>query len=72
MGFIGHPPDPESNFSFILVHSLDANKKSFGAKNLRSPDFFMRQKRLDDFLTAAKLILWVDVRGEALLPLDKR
>jgi hypothetical protein len=36
-----------------------------------SPDFLMRQKRLDDFFTAAKLILWVDVRGEALLPLDR-
>lgn len=32
--------------------------------------FFMRQKRRDVFFNAAKLILWVDVRGEALLALD--
>src|SRR5260370_31646668 len=32
--------------------------------------FLGREKRRDDFFNAAKLILWVDVRGEALFPLD--
>ena len=36
VAFNGHPPDPEeSNTILILVHSLDANKKSFAPSRKR-------------------------------------